>query len=80
VNSFSPFSQRQLCDYFEMDYREVAAIAKYLGMTTHDYLQAKTSWRLYQEQYYPPHMDFNQILAYCQGQKRINIDRASNPK
>ncbi len=46
-------TQQALCDRFGWSYRDVAKTAKYLGMTTHDYLQAKTGWLLRIERYYP---------------------------
>jgi hypothetical protein len=64
--SFSPLSQQQLCIHFGMDYRQVAKIAKYLGMATHDYLQAKTGWRLYYERYYPPEMNLDEMIKWHQ--------------
>ena len=54
-------SQRSLCEQFGWEYRDVAKTAKYLGMATHDYLQAKTGWWLYLERYYPPEVGL-QIL------------------
>jgi hypothetical protein len=61
MTSDLPLSQAQLCVHLGLDYRNVAAIAKYLGMTTHDYLQAKTGWRLYDERYYPPGVSLSAI-------------------
>lgn len=46
-------TQLGLCDRFGWSYRDVAKTAKYLGMATHDYLQAKTGWILRLERYYP---------------------------
>jgi hypothetical protein len=57
------FTQQALCQHLEMDYRQVAKIAKYLGMATHDYLQAKTNWILYEEYYYPPGTSVQTIQA-----------------
>lgn len=46
--------QRELCDRFGWDYREVAQTARQLELSTHAYLQQKTGWRLQDERYYPP--------------------------
>jgi len=46
--------QRELCDRFGWDYREVARTARQLGLSTHTYLQQKTGWLLRAERYYPP--------------------------
>jgi len=48
------FSQRELCEYFGWDYREVARLAKKEGMSTHAYVQQETGWILKRERYYPP--------------------------
>ncbi len=46
--------QRELCEYLGMNYREVAQIARNLGLSTHVYVQKQTGWRLHKELYYPP--------------------------
>ena len=46
--------QRELCELLGLDYKTVAASAKQLGMSTHDYLQQETGWILKNELYYPP--------------------------
>ncbi|MEG4999374.1 MULTISPECIES: hypothetical protein [unclassified Microcoleus] len=46
--------QRELCDRLMLDYREMAATAKQLGLSTHAYIQQKTGWILFEELYYPP--------------------------
>ena len=46
--------QRQLCDRLMLNYREVAATAKQLKLSTHAYIQQKTGWILFEELYYPP--------------------------
>ena len=53
-------SQRELCEYFGWDYRQVASSAKALGMSTHAYVQQQTGWILRREKYYPP---FNYSMA-----------------
>ncbi|MEM1281498.1 MAG: hypothetical protein AAGG53_16090 [Cyanobacteria bacterium P01_H01_bin.152] len=50
----SGLRQRELCDRFGWNYREVAQAARQLGLTTHDYLPQKTGWRRQDELYYPP--------------------------
>lgn len=65
-------TQRGLCDRFGWNYSEVAATAKYLGMATHDYLQAKTGWLLRLEYYYPREMGLyllNQDLLIRQSRR-----------
>jgi len=52
--SFRGLRQRELCDRFGWNYREVAQTARQLGLSTHAYLQQKTGWRLQDERYYPP--------------------------
>jgi hypothetical protein len=66
-------TQKALCDRFGWSYSEVAKTAKYLGMTTHDYLQAKTGWLLRLEYYYPREMGLyllNQDLLTRQSRRR----------
>lgn len=46
--------QRELCVHLGWDYKAVATIAKQHGVSTHQYIQARTGWILYQEYYYPP--------------------------
>ena len=46
--------QRQLCDRLQLNYREMAVIAKQLGLSTHAYIQQRTGWILFEELYYPP--------------------------
>ncbi|MEL6928078.1 MAG: hypothetical protein AAFO95_05550 [Cyanobacteria bacterium J06600_6] len=47
-------SQKELCEYFGWDYKEVARSAKAQGLSTHAYVQQKTGWNLKRERYYPP--------------------------
>ena len=61
-------TQRGLCDRFGWNYPEVAKTAKYSGMATHDYLQAKTGWLLRLEYYYP-----REIGLYLLNQDRLII-------
>ena len=67
----SSMSQRSLCEQFGWEYRDVAKTAKYLGMATHDYLQAKTGWWLYLERYYPPEVGL-QILRRAMLIRRLD--------
>lgn len=46
--------QRELCDRLMLDYRDMAATAKQLRLSTHAYIQQKTGWILFEELYYPP--------------------------
>jgi hypothetical protein len=46
--------QRELCDRLKLNYREMAAKAKQLKLSTHGYIQQETGWILFQELYYPP--------------------------
>ncbi|MEN9225769.1 MAG: VTT domain-containing protein [Thermostichus sp. HHBFW_bins_43] len=41
-----------------LDYKTVAATAKGMGLSTHDYLQQQTGWILKNELYYPPGTTF----------------------
>ena len=46
--------QKQLCERFGWHYRDIAQQAKANGLSTHEYVQQKTGWRLFEELYYPP--------------------------
>lgn len=50
--------QGQLCNQLGLDYKTVAAAAKAMGLSTHDYLQQQTGWILKDELYYPPGTTF----------------------
>lgn len=50
--------QRQLCEQLGLDYKTVAATAKSMGLSTHEYLQQQTGWILKDELYYPPGTNF----------------------
>jgi hypothetical protein len=72
-NTDSGLTHIALCDSFGWSYREVAKTAKYLGMATHDYLQAKTGWLLRLEYYYPRELGLyllNQDLLIRQSRRR----------
>ena len=46
--------QKELCDFLGLNYRAEALNAKLSGLTTHDYIQQLTGWKLCKERYYPP--------------------------
>lgn len=46
--------QKQLCEKFGWQYRDIAQQAKASGLSTHAYVQQQTGWRLIEELYYPP--------------------------
>ncbi|MEM9216022.1 MAG: hypothetical protein AAGD25_16955 [Cyanobacteria bacterium P01_F01_bin.150] len=46
--------QKELCEYFNWDYRSFVREAKEEGLSTHAYLEQKTGWYLYKELWYPP--------------------------
>ncbi|MGD1849457.1 MAG: hypothetical protein ACFCBU_02240 [Cyanophyceae cyanobacterium] len=46
--------QRQLCESFEMEYRDVVKTAKEKGLSTHEYVIQQTGWQLFEDLYYPP--------------------------
>lgn len=55
--------QRQLCQRLGLDYKTVAATAKRMGLSTHEYLQQQTGWILRNELYYPPGTTFSKSEA-----------------
>ena len=54
MNEIEGLRQRELCDRLQLNYRGMAVIAKQLGLSTHEYIQQKTGWILFEELYYPP--------------------------
>ena len=50
----SGLRQRELCEHFNWEYRDIARAAKQAGVTTHAYLMQKTGWILRDELWYPP--------------------------
>lgn len=53
-NAAKGIRQRQLCESFGMDYRDVVRIAKERGLSTHEYVIQQTGWQLFEDLYYPP--------------------------
>lgn len=48
--------QRELCEKFGLDYKQVAQTAIKQGVSTHEYVQKITGWVLRNELYYPPNI------------------------
>ena len=46
--------QRQLCESFGLEYRDVVKTAKEKGLSTHEYVIQQTGWQLFEDLYYPP--------------------------
>lgn len=51
--------QKELCDFLGLNYRAEALNAKLTGLSTHDYIQQLTGWKLHNEHYYPAEYEFD---------------------